>query len=157
MFGRDRDAWHLLNCDGSEHPIPMWWDWRIEAWKADPDCGFNLGAPNADGAGYSYLASTVTPSDLKEAIADAVAAEREENDALIRSLAVGYERMRGVLCSMAATSGPDTNWYRYHAERGLNSVPGIWDIAQNPVEAKPGECSWINREGSLEAIRSAAK
>ena len=87
----------------------------------------------------------------------AVAAEREKNDALIRSLAVGYERMRGVLCTMAATSGSDTSWYRNHAERGLYSVPAIWDIAQNPVEAKPGECSWINREGSLEAIRSAAK
>ena len=92
-----------------------------------------------------------------EQLSEAVAAEREKNDDLVRSLAVGYERMRGVLCRMAATSGPDTSWYRHHAERGLNSVPGIWDIAQNPVKANPGECSWINREGSLEAIRSAAK
>ncbi|MCW2264113.1 hypothetical protein M2305_000060 [Gluconobacter cerinus] len=92
-----------------------------------------------------------------EAIAEAVAAEREKNDALIRSLAVGYERMRGVLCKMAATSGPDTSWYRHQATQGMDSVPGIWDIAKIPVEAEPGECSWINRDGSLEAIRSAAK
>ena len=86
VFGRDQDGWHLLNCHDSEHPIPMWWEWRIEAWKADPDCGFSLGAPNADGAGYSYLAGTVTPTDLRSAIAEAVAAEREKNDALIRDL-----------------------------------------------------------------------
>lgn len=94
---------------------------------------------------------------IEAAVAAAVAAERERSDALIRSLATGYERMRGVLCNMAGTSGPDTSWYRHQADRGLSSVPGIWDIAKNPVEAQPGECSWINREGSLEAIRSAAK
>ena len=90
-------------------------------------------------------------------LAEAVAAEREKNDALIGSLAVGYERMRGVLCKMAATSGPDTRWYRHQATQGMDSVPGIWGIAKIPVEAEPGECSWINRDGSLEAIRSAAK
>lgn len=77
VFGRDRDAWHLLNCDDSEHPIPMWWDWRIEAWKSDPEDLFSVGAPSVAGIGYSYLAGTVTPADLKEAIAEAVAAERE--------------------------------------------------------------------------------
>ena len=92
-----------------------------------------------------------------EAIAEAVAAERERNDATIRSLATGYERMSRALCNMAATSGPDASWYRHQADQALYSVPAIWDIAQNPVEAQPGECSWINRDGSLEAIRSAAK
>ena len=93
----------------------------------------------------------------ERAIAEAVAAERERNDATIRSLATGYERMRRALCNMTATSGPDASWYRHQADQALYSVPAIWDIAQNPVEAQPGECSWINRDGSLEAIRSAVK
>ncbi|KXU99264.1 hypothetical protein AD929_15845 [Gluconobacter potus] len=77
VFGRDRDGWHLLNYDEAEHPIPMWWCWHIEAWKADPADLFSAGAPNAAYIGYSYLAGTVTPAALKEAIAEAVAAERE--------------------------------------------------------------------------------
>ena len=97
------------------------------------------------------------PLYTSEQLAEAVAAEREKGDAIIRSLAVGYERMSRVLCKMAATSGPDTSWYRHQADQGIGSVPAIWDITQNPVEAQPGECSWINREGSLDAIRSAAK
>lgn len=79
VFGRDRDGWHLLNYDEAEHPIPMWWCWHIEAWKADPADLFSVGAPNAAYIGYSYLAGTVTPAALKEAIAEAVAAEREKN------------------------------------------------------------------------------
>lgn len=157
VFGRDRDAWHLLNCDDSEHPIPMWWDWRIEAWKADPDCGFSLGAPNADGAGYSYLAGTVTPTDLQSAIAEAVAAERKRDNDLIRSLAVGYERLRFALGCMHVTPETDIDWYRKFAALAASSVPEISKISQTPVREEIGECSWINRDGSLEAIRSAAK
>lgn len=86
VFGRDRDAWHLLNCDDSEHPVPMWWDWRIEAWKSDPEDIFSVGAPSVAEIGYSYLAGTATPADLKEAIAEAVAAERERIAEYLSSL-----------------------------------------------------------------------
>ncbi|MFT8366252.1 MAG: hypothetical protein ABF812_09875 [Gluconobacter cerinus] len=77
VFGRDRDAWHLLNYDMGEHPVPMWWNWRGECWSSSPDAAFGTPARDADFSGYSYCAGTVTPSDLKDAIAEAVAAERE--------------------------------------------------------------------------------
>jgi len=94
---------------------------------------------------------------MERRIAEAVAAERKKSDGLIRSLAVGYERMRRVLGNMSATSGPDTSWYRHQADQGVSSVPGIWAIAENPVKAKPGECPWINQEGSLAAIREGGE
>jgi len=93
------------------------------------------------------------PANVAALIAEAVAAEREKSEALIRSLAVGYERMRRVLVDMSATSGPDTSWYRHQADQAVSSVPVIWDIARNPVKASPGECSWINLDGSMAAIR----
>ncbi|WP_155721229.1 hypothetical protein [Gluconobacter oxydans] len=102
VFGRDRDAWHLLNCDDSEHPVPMWWDWRIEAWKSDPEDLFSVGAPSVAGIGYSYLAGTVTPADLKEAIAEAVDAERERNISACRKIEAGYIGARMGDCATAS-------------------------------------------------------
>ncbi|MFT8354545.1 MAG: hypothetical protein ABF617_08065 [Gluconobacter japonicus] len=77
VFGRDRDAWHLLRFENEEHPTPMWWDWRLEAWFTDPSARGGMRAEAAHETGFSYLAGTVTPSDLNDAIAEAVAAERE--------------------------------------------------------------------------------
>ncbi|WP_122049690.1 hypothetical protein [Asaia bogorensis] len=94
---------------------------------------------------------------MERRIAEAVAAERTKSEALIRSLATGYERMRRVLVNMYATSGTDASWYRRQADQGVSSVPGIWDIARNPVEANPGECAWINRDGSMAAIREGGE
>lgn len=77
VLGRDRDAWHLLNYVKSPHPVPMWWNWHAECWLSSPDAKMGTHAGDAQFSGFSYLAGTVTPSDLKEAIAEAVAAERE--------------------------------------------------------------------------------
>ena len=77
VFGRDRDAWHLLNYDRGEYPVPMWWNWRGECWSSSPDAAFGTPARDAYFSGYSYCSGTVTPSDLNDAIAESVAAERE--------------------------------------------------------------------------------